>query len=182
MASAAAFVPKTTEVVKVAGKSVILYPALPVDAPIDEKCHAYHHNRNALETARIPARELLETMGNRLNGSTFVTGETVEYLEVFNTSWVNPDRFIILSYHNSAGNLINDATDASGLDLKQIQQGDPAICRPNDVQFFKARVICDFARLTENQPCSLQVDYYIELPLSVRNVADDQGVNRVLTT
>jgi len=176
------FTPKVMEAVKIAGKSVLLYPVLPFNASLAEQAHAFHLNRNAMDTNHIPSREKLEVMGVRLNGSTHVAGAELDWLDIFRTQWDNPKVFTVVSYHDSAGTRITNCCEANGVDLLPLVNGDPATCHPADVRFVKARLLCDFSTLTDGAPCSLMVEYYIELPQSDRNLHDHNQVHRVVRT
>jgi hypothetical protein len=90
------------------------------------------------------------------------------------------DNLTILSFHNSAGNIVNDTTTPTNPQvLLPVQDGSLTNCRSQDVRFVRVQCVLDFASLITAAlyPTSTirQVAYYIELPQESRAMMNGVG-------
>jgi hypothetical protein len=90
------------------------------------------------------------------------------------------DNLTILSFHDSAGNIINDTTSpANPQILLPMQNGILVNCRSQGVRFVRVQCVLDFASLVTAAPYPIstiiQVTYYIKLPQALRVMTNGVG-------
>lgn len=187
VAAVTAFTPKETVPVKLEHQILYVYPRIDPGMSIAERAHAFHVTRAALRTIPLPPDVHLETFGSYMNSSSVVDGLKFDFQEHLRESWFDMTNLTILSFHDSAGTVLNDATtDADPSILKPVQDGPVNDCRPEDVRYVRLQLVLDFrdlctaARAGDN--CTLRGSYYLELPQSSENVLNGNNVPRNLTT
>jgi hypothetical protein len=93
----------------------------------------------------------------------------------------------ILSFHNVKGDIVPDTRDAGDpAILLPIQDGVLANCCKKDVKFVHVQLMLDFSLLvnvtTQAGPTILWVEYYIELPQTLRQLLNGTGTAYNLLT
>ena len=164
-----------------------IYPKVHPLMSIAERAYAYHVTSTALKSLRLAPDVYLDNMGMYLDSNTVVTGLKFDFNEYFDENWTNMDYLTILSFHDTAGAVIANATMANDMAvLKPVQDGVIADCRPGDVRYVRLQLILDFRHLctaaTPSDNTTLRATYYIELPQATRAVNDGNGNPRNLTT
>jgi hypothetical protein len=75
-----------------------------------EHVHAFQVNKTALTNLQANLRLVFEAFGSQLNATSTVDGIYSDWKCHFNKQLHNFDNLTILSFHNSAGNQINNTT------------------------------------------------------------------------
>ena len=190
--SAASFTPRAMTSVTIAKHVVSLYPVVDATMPVHERAYAFQMNKAAIMNLPVKTSTKLDALGVQLNASTSVDGSKASWVHHFHGGWTDfATNLTILSYHNSAGAIINNATiaGAQGLILKPIQDGPVADCRPADIRFVRVRLALDYSSLlpapaagAAHPPCFLRSEFYFELPQTTDQVLDGNNNPRQLTT
>ena len=108
-----AFTPKDTITISVGRYQAQVYVKVTPDMYDFERSYAYHQTLSALKKLLpIDPQLLLDTLGNQLNVSMVVDGIKFDWLNYYRKNWCNPAHLTILSFHNSAGTIMNNATAA----------------------------------------------------------------------
>ena len=162
------FVPRALVPVPVGRLQVHLYPTVDSSMPIFERAHAFHINKTALSNLPIELGLQLDILGTQMNSSASVEGMKADWFHLFNIGWKDFRNLTILSFHNSAGTIMNDTTiNADSSILRPVVNGPLNACRRADVKYVRVQLTLDFRQLvTLIDPglTILRVDYYIELP------------------
>lgn len=170
-AAAGGFQPRACVATPVGKLSIMLYPVIDETMKIEERAHAFHVNKSALHLSRLPAHSYLDALGNQLGTTTTIEGKKYDFQHHFDDQWSDPSKFVVVTFHNSAGAIMNNATVAANPRvLKPVADGPINDCRPADVRFVRVSATIDFADLiTIPNPGNtfLRVSYYIELPQSI---------------
>ncbi len=91
-----------------------------------------------------------------------------DWLRFFHDSWCDFSRLAILSFHNNAGDQINDTTLAANMAiLLPVINGAIANRRRPNVKFVRVQICPNFCALVNVEPPSLttlRVEYYVKLP------------------
>ena len=173
------FVPRALVPVPVGRLQVHLYPTVDSSMPIFERAHAFHINKTALSNLPIELGLQLDILGTQMNSSASVEGMKADWFHHFNTGWKDFRNMTILSFHNSAGTIINDTTlNADGSILRPVVNGPINACRRPDVKYVRVQLTLDFRHLiTLIDPglTILRVDYYIELPQTSVAMVNNAG-------
>jgi hypothetical protein len=102
--------------------------------------------------------------------------------------WADFACLSILSWHNAAGNPINDTSTAADASiLKPVQDGAAADCRSAGVKFVQVQLELDYTNLATQQGNArptpiLRGEYYLQLPPGTANLTNANGQARCLTT
>jgi hypothetical protein len=109
-----------------------------------------------------------------------------DWLQFFHDSWCDFSRLAILSFHNNAGDQINDTMLAANTAiLLPVIDGAIANCCWPDVKFVRVQISLDFCALVNVEPpglTTLQVEYYVELPQMSRAMVNGAGAGYNLVT
>jgi hypothetical protein len=180
----AMFAPKELEEIAVGKFHVLVYPRVTPDMPHFELAHAYHVAKSALGLLSITPAQFLDTMGNRLNCSTTVDGFKFDWLNYLDENWTDWTNLTVLSFHNSSGRAMNNATVANTMVLKPVANQNNLNRRPEDVAFVRVRLILDFRPLMKADQDNriLESTFYLQLPQDSITVQDHTGADLVLTT
>ena len=179
------FTPKETIAVAVGRFTAPLYPKVVAGMPDFECVHAFHQNVAALKHLDIGPALYLDTLGNQLNAATTVDGSKFDWKRHFEKNWANFANLSILSYHNTAGTILNPATVAGSMILKPIEDGlANGARRPEDVAFVRVRCQLDYLdfMIEPEDTHMLDVSYYFQLPQNTVTVTNATGNPVTVTT
>ncbi len=73
--------------------------------------HTFHINKMALSSQSIDLHVQLDAFGHQLNLSATVDGVINNWFHHFYDRWFDFSRLIILSFHDTKGNQVNDSTE-----------------------------------------------------------------------
>mmetsp|Transcript_34260 Transcript_34260/g.74141 ORF Transcript_34260/g.74141 Transcript_34260/m.74141 type:complete len:298 (+) Transcript_34260:318-1211(+) len=180
-----AFTPKETVTISVGQYHAQVYVKVTPDMLDFERSFAFHQTVSALKLLPIDPQLLLDTLGNQLNVSMVVDGIKFDWLNYYRKNWYNMAHLTLLSFHNSAGTIMNNATIAGNAHvLKPIQDGLLNDCRPPDVRFVRTKLSLDYRPLMhkDQDNHTLEATFYVELPQSGAQVLDGNGNPRNLVT
>lgn len=186
-AAGPAFMPKETVNVIIGKQNANLYPRVQPMWPIEERAYAYHVTSTALKNLHLPSDVYIDNLGIYLDCQTVVAGLKTDFTYYFKENWLSMDKLDLLSFHNSAGAVIVDATIAGDPTiLKPVQDGNIPNCRPADVRYVRLQLQLDFVDLATgagpNDNTVLRCQYYLELPQTMVVVNDGHGHPRNLVT
>jgi len=179
------FVPRTLEPVQIDKMTVKLYPVVDLTMKPLERAHAFQINKTALAAPGIDCRLMLDTLGAQLNLSAIVHGILGDWTHHFQRAWCNFSNLTILSFHNDAGNQVNDTTATDSAILLPVVNGPVTDCRKKYIRFIRVQLNLDFASLVTLDPPGvtvLHVKFYIKLPQSSRELVNGNGGAYRLTT
>ncbi len=162
------FAPRALVPVTVGHTLVNLYAIIDPGMHVEEHAHAFQINKTALASTPVNLQVQLDALGQQLNLPATVDGVRDDWLCFFHNSWCDFSRLAILSFHDNAGDQINDTTMAANtaLLLPVIDGILANCCRPN-VKFVRVQITLDFRPLVSVEPPGLttfRVEYYVELP------------------
>jgi hypothetical protein len=158
------FIPKK-KVIFTHGKTTInVYPDITTDMGDHERSLAFNINKTAVQNAfALPHASKLQILGEKHNCSNIIDVETEQWKSTGLAQLKDPVNLTIVSYHNAAGAMSNDATDNAGA-LKPLIDGAVANCRPPNIIYAKVKGIMDFSSLNKNKPLSLSATFFLRLP------------------
>jgi hypothetical protein len=178
------FVPWSPESVQVDKLTVKLYPVVNLSMLAPERAHAFQTNKTALSIPGINRRAMLNTLGTQLNLSTIVNGILGDWNRHFCCNWCNFAHLPILLFHSNAGTQVNNTTVANNLAiLLPVVDGPYADCC-KQVRFIRVQLNLDFVSLIPpgvQGLTILQVEFYIKLPQSSRDLQNGNNQNYRLT-
>ena len=182
------FTLKKQEIVSIGRTSVSLYPKVEGGWSDAEKSMAFQQIKAALAQADLDQRARILALADRLNLMTTAESILADWERRLNRHWADFAYLTILSWHNAAGNPIDDtamAADASV--LKPVQDGVVADCRSAGVKFVRVQLELDYADLAVRRAGAgpaplLRGEYYIQLPQGTRDVTNAAGNVRRLST
>jgi hypothetical protein len=115
-----------------------------------------------------------------------VNGIHNDWLRFFHDSWCDFSRLVILSFHNDAGNQMNNTMTATNTTiLLPVINGAIANCRQLNVKFVRVQITLNFIDLVNVDPpglTTLRVEYYVKLPQMSRAIVNGNGVGYDLVT
>ncbi len=178
--AAMGFTPLDLVDVHVGRTTVKLYPKISPLMQIWEHTHAYQINKTALKNLPTDLKLIIDAFGAQLNASSTTEGIISDFKQHFNDHWMCFQNLTILSFHDSAGDIVDDTTTpADPQVLLPVQDGNLATCRSQGVRFVRVQCILDFASLVTAVPYPtstiLCVLYYIELPQDSRVMVNGVG-------
>ena len=178
------FVPREVVSTVVGRQTYQLYPKIDDSFSIEERAYAVHCLVAALEALRVEQRLYYDTIGTHLNCAAVVDGLIHDWLSHFDRNCFNMANITILSFHNAAGAIMNNAHDADPQVLLPVQDGPIPQCRPPGVRFVRLQLTLDFAQLAAAGVGNtvLRTQYYLELPQTSDEVLDGNGNPRQLVT
>ena len=136
---------------------------------IAEKSHAFQTNRTNVECSGLDDRNKLSIMG-RIHKSEAIVNITQAELTIKSTAIMDPTNMAVLSYHTKSGDAIENCIDPVTNQLKILQNGAVAACRPDGIMYAKVNSTLDFSSYDPINCPSLQVPFYIRLPTSDINL------------
>jgi hypothetical protein len=180
------FAPHALVPVSVDHATVNLYPVINPGMPVEERAHTFQVNKTALASAPVDLQVQLDALGQQLNLVATVNGVCDDWLRFFQDSWCDFSHLAILSFHNDTGGQIQDtATAADAAILLPVIDGNLANCCRANVKFVRVQITLNFCTLVSVEPpgiTTLQVVYYIELPLTSRAMVNGAGAGYNLVT
>ena len=180
------FAPRALVPVAVGRTLVNLYAVIDPGMHVEERAHAFQINKTALASTPVDLRVQLDALGQQLNLAATVDGVHDDWLRFFHDSWCDFSRLAILSFHNDAGDQINDTTTAAKTAvLLPVIDRILANCRQPNVKFVRVQITLDFRPLVSVDPpglTTLRVEYYVELPQTSRVMTNGVGVGYNLVT
>ena len=127
--------------------AVKLYPIVDSTMKPLECAHAFQINKTALAAPGIDRPMMLDTLGAELNLSAIIYGILGNWTRHFQRAWCNFANLTILSFHNDAGNQVNDTTAADPAVLLPLVDGQVTDCRKKNIRFVRVQLNLDFASL-----------------------------------
>jgi hypothetical protein len=180
------FAPRVLVPVAVGCTTVNLYPVIDPGMPVEECAHGYQINKMALASAPIDLRVQLDALGQQLNLAATADGVRNDWLRFLQDSWCDFYRLVILSFHNDAGDQIQDMMMTADMAiLLPVVNGNLVNCRRPNVKFVRVQITLDFHSLVSVEPpgiTTLQVEYYIELPQMSQAMVNGAGGGYNLVT
>jgi hypothetical protein len=178
--NAIGFTPLNLVDVHVGRMTVKLYPKIGPAMQIWERAHAYQINKTALTNLPTDLKLIIDAFGAQLNASLTTEGIISDFKQYFYDPWMSFNNLTILSFHDSAGNIINDMMSTTNPQiLLPVQNGNLANCRSQGVIFVWIQCVLDFASLVTAAPYPISmilwVTYYIELPQALRAMTNGAG-------
>ncbi len=174
------FTPLNLVDVHVGRTTVKLYPKIGPTMQIWERNHAYQINKTALTNLPTDLKLIIDAFGAQLNASSTTEGIISDFKRHFHDHWMSFQNLTILSFHDSAGAIINGTTSATDPQvLLPVQNGNLADCRSQGVRFARIQCVLDFASFVTAVPYPtstiLRVSYYMELPQESRAMTNGAG-------
>ena len=90
-----------------------IYPKVEASWPVAKKASAFHTTKAGLLTIKMAPDQFLDMMGIYMGLSTVVDGYKFDFMTHFEDNWLNMAHLTILSFHNSAGAILNQAGTAA---------------------------------------------------------------------
>jgi hypothetical protein len=180
------FIPEQLVPVSVRRYQVNLYPKLHPTASVVVRAHAYQICKSVLGALNINICILFDALGLQLKCMATINGLVYNFTQVYEEGWFNPANLQVLSFHDSAGAIINNTTIAGNPTvLLPIINGLVANCRQQDVRYVRVQLSLNFDNLLSPRHVGatvLKLMYYIELPQTLVNMTNGANVAYVLTT
>ncbi len=107
------FAPHALVPVAVGRTTVNLYAIIDPGMHVEKRAHAFQINKTALASTPVDLRVRLDVLCQQLNLAATVDSVRDNWLCFFHDSWCDFSRLAILSFHNDAGDQINDTTTAT---------------------------------------------------------------------
>jgi hypothetical protein len=173
--------------VKLGDNTLYIYPRVDAAMSIADRAHAFHVMKAALHTIPLPPDVHLKTLGSYLNSSSVVDGLKFEFQEHLRESWFDMQHLTILSFHDSSGvQMANATTAADSAVLKPVIDGPVNDCRPDEVRYVRLQLVLDFRHLctaaTPQDNTTHRGSYYLELPQDSVMVNNGHNIPHNLTT
>jgi hypothetical protein len=139
--------------VQVGGTSVKLYPTIGPAMQIWEHAHAYQINKTALTNLPTDLKLIIDAFGAQLNASSTTEGIISDFKRYFYDRLICFQNLMILSFHDSAGTIIDNTTSpADPQVLLPVQDGNLANCHSQGVRFVCVQCVLDFGSLVTATP------------------------------
>jgi hypothetical protein len=106
------FVPCKLVTIQVGCLSPSVYPKIGPGMPVFERAHAFQVVKSTLEPLPVNTRLILNAISTQLNCSAIIDGLMYNWCSLFDAAWYNFCNLSIISYHNLAGDPINNTTVA----------------------------------------------------------------------
>ena len=150
-----------------------------------EFAYAFHINKNAIEAIPADACLQIDIMCTQLNQASFTNGTKNEWIWHYKDNWLNMSKISIISFHNSTGVVVNNATTAANSKiLLPMILGPVADYCPVDVRCVCLQLELDFVTLAPEFVSSkiLKLMYYLNLPQTSFDIANGASVVRSLVS
>jgi hypothetical protein len=153
------FVPCKPEMISIGRTSVSPYPKVHSTMTDAEKVMVFQHNKTALSSANVDQCTWILTLADRINLMLTTKSSLANWERKLSCHWADFACLSILSWHNEAGNPINDMTMAADASiLKPVQDGAAADCRSAGVKFVRVQLELDYTDLATQHGNFLGVD------------------------
>jgi hypothetical protein len=134
--------------VHVGHMTIKLYPKIRPAMKIWERAYAFQIAKTSLTNLKVELKLIINAFGAQLNASSTTEGIISDFKRYFYDCWMSFDNLTILSFHDSAGNIIDDTTTPADLQiLLPVQNGNLANCRSQGVRFVRIQFVMDFVSL-----------------------------------
>jgi hypothetical protein len=170
---ATGFTPLDLVEISVSSVTAKVYPKILPTMAVFKCANTFQVNKTTLTNLQDNLHLVLDAFGGQLDTTTTVDGIYSDWKRHFNKHWHDFNNLPIPSFHNSAGNHINDTTLPSNPQvLLPIQDGNLANCCSQDVCFVCVKCTLDFTS-RQHMVCNptlpiLCVSYSFKLPQSTR--------------
>jgi hypothetical protein len=104
------FIPRLLKSVQIDKQTFKLSPIVNLTMKPPKHAHAFRINKTALAAPGIDRRAMLDILGAQLNLSAIVDGVLGNWTCHFHCKWCNFANLLILSFHDNAGNKVNNTT------------------------------------------------------------------------
>lgn len=159
-----------------------MYPDIDNTMNDHERTLAFNINKNAVRTARsLDYETRLHIMGEKHNCSNLIDVELEHWKTTGFNQLTQNGQLNIITYHGYNGAVINDAFDQNG-DLKPIQNGAMAACRPEGIVYAKVRATMDFTNLNNEDELLAHATFFLRLPVTDQQVLNAANNPRNLHT
>jgi hypothetical protein len=137
--------------------------------PVHKHIHAFQVNKAALTNLPTDFCLILDAFGMQLNMSSIVEGIISNWRHFFHKQWMDFDHLIILSYHKTNGNRLDNATIPNQPEVLLLAiDGVVGDCHMQNIKFvcvqctinFSALIMIDLYPVTTK----MRARYYIDLP------------------
>jgi hypothetical protein len=187
LSTAMGFTSKELVDITVGCVSAKVYPKITQSMPPFECAHAYQVTKTALKNLPTNLCLIFDAFGAQLNGSLMVKGIISGWHCHFDSHWNNFKNLSILSFHNSAGAIINNTVTITKAQIfHPIINGPRNQSRAGDVRYVHLQCMLNFAPILTLIPYPtlpiLRVLYYLELPQNTQAMVNDNNVNYNLTS
>jgi hypothetical protein len=177
-------VPRSLESVQIDKQTVKLYLVVISTMKPPECAHPFQINKTALATPGIDCCAMLDALGTQINLSAIVNGVLSNWTCHFHCNWCNFANLSILSFHDSAGNQVNNTTtEKDSAVLLPVIDGPLCGCH-KQVCFVQVLLKLDFSSLVSQDiqgVTILRVEYYIKLPQGLHNLQNGNNQPYCLT-
>ncbi len=109
------FAPLDPVDVSVGRMNVKLYPKIMPSMPMYKCAHAFQVNKATLKDLPTNLQLIIDAFGSQLNASSTVEGILSDWRQYFLERWMDFGHLIILSFHDSKGDRIDDTTTANNV-------------------------------------------------------------------
>jgi hypothetical protein len=151
--NAMGFTPLDLVDVHVGLRTVKLYPKIGPAMQIREHVHAYQINKTTLTNLLTNSKLITDAFGAQLNASLTTEGIISDFKRYFYDCWMCFQNLTILSFHDSAGAIINDTTSpADPQVLLPVQDGNLVNCCSQGVRFVRVQCVLDLCSLVTATP------------------------------
>ncbi len=118
-----------------------------------ERAYAFQIAKTSLTNLPVELKLIINAFGAQLNASSTTEGIISDFKSYFYDRWMSFDNLTILSFHDLAGNIINNTTTPADLQiLLPVGDGNLANCRSQGVRFVRIQFVMDFASLVTAAP------------------------------
>ena len=139
------FLPKDTTPLRCGTETINVYPRLSVTAEDDKKSHAFHVTSAALDVATFIKHNARATfLSEHFGLSSEMILLNSEMLDKWNALWCHPKNHTLINYMSVLGVAIPNCFDDQE-NLKPVQDGVAADCRPNGIKYMTVSTIITFA-------------------------------------
>jgi hypothetical protein len=113
-----------------------------------EHAYAFWIAKTSLTNLPTELKLIIDAFVAQLNASSTTEGIISNFKRYFYDRWMSFDNLMILSFHDLAGNIINNTTTpANPQILLPVQDGNLVNCRSQGVRFVRIQCVMDFASL-----------------------------------
>ena len=142
------------------------YREIDTSAIPQELNYAMFMNKRLAESQYFDSIQVLDFIAGRCGAENNARIAISQWTSRLTTMWCDPTQLTVISYHNSAGVVIDNAIDDTTGQLKPIDDGTVDSRRPEDVAFAKVRLTIDYQDLHyKNEECKYSCNYFIPLPI-----------------
>jgi hypothetical protein len=146
--NAMGFMPLDLVDVHVGCMTVKLYPKIWPAMKIRECAYAFQIAKTLLTNLPAELKLIIDAFGAQLNASSTTEGIISDFKRYFYNCWMSFNNLTILSFHDSAGNIIdNTTTPRDPQILLPVQDGNLANFLSQGVRFVRVQCVMDFASL-----------------------------------